>query len=177
MVVPAGYQSKYPYDPSGKIPSGEETVFPDPLIWLSFIAARTSTIRLGTGILIVPQRNPLVLAKELATLDFLSGGRMILGAGVGWLEEEFDALGIPFAGRGHRTEEAIRAMRTLWSRATGDLRGQHHQLFATAACGRSRWGAAFRSTSVGTAPPRPDELAEWATGSSPSASPTMSCPR
>jgi probable F420-dependent oxidoreductase len=115
VVVPAGYQSKYPYDPSGKLPSGEATVFPDPLIWLAYVAARTSTLRLGTGILIVPQRNPLVLAKELATLDHLSGGRMILGAGIGWLEEEFDALGVPFAGRGRRTEEAIAAMRALWS--------------------------------------------------------------
>jgi probable F420-dependent oxidoreductase len=123
VVVPAGYQSKYPYDPSGKIPSGEETVFPDPLIWLSFVAARTSTIRLGTGILIVPERNPLVLAKELATIDFLSGGRMILGAGVGWLEEEFDALGIPFAGRGHRTDEAIGAMRALWSQPQATFEG------------------------------------------------------
>jgi len=115
VVVPAGYQSRYPYDPSGKLPSGEGTVFPDPLIWLAYVAARTSTLRLGTGILIVPQRNPLVLAKELATLDHLSGGRMILGAGIGWLEEEFMALGVPFAGRGQRTEEAIAAMRALWS--------------------------------------------------------------
>ena len=115
VVVPAGYQSKYPYDPSGKLPSGEATVFPDPLIWLAYVAARTSILRLGTGILIVPQRNPLVLAKELATLDHLSGGRMILGAGIGWLEEEFEALGVPFAGRGQRTEEAIAAMRALWS--------------------------------------------------------------
>ncbi len=115
VVVPAGYRSKYPYDPSGKLPSGEATVFPDPLIWLSYVAARTSTLRLGTGILVVPQRNPLVLAKELATLDQLSGGRMILGVGIGWLEEEFEALGVPFAGRGQRTEEAIAAMRALWS--------------------------------------------------------------
>ncbi len=115
VVVPAGYQSRYPYDPSGRLPSGEGTVFPDPLIWLAYVAARTSTLRLGTGILIVPQRNPLVLAKELATLDSLSGGRMILGAGIGWLEEEFVALGVPFAGRVQRTEEAIAAMRALWS--------------------------------------------------------------
>ncbi len=115
VVVPAGYQSRYPYDPSGRLPAGEGTVFPDPLIWLAYVAARTSTLRLGTGILIVPQRNPLVLAKELATLDSLSGGRMILGAGIGWLEEEFVALGVPFAGRVQRTEEAIAAMRALWS--------------------------------------------------------------
>jgi probable F420-dependent oxidoreductase len=123
VVVPAGYRSRYPYDPSGRLPSGEGTVFPDPLIWLAYVAAQTSTLRLGTGILVVPQRNPLVLAKELATLDFLSGGRMILGAGIGWLEEEFQALGVPFAGRGQRTEEAIAAMRALWSEEQASFDG------------------------------------------------------
>jgi probable F420-dependent oxidoreductase len=123
VVVPGGYQSRYPYDPTGRLPSGEGTVFPDPLIWLAYIAARTSTLRLGTGILIVPQRNPLVLAKELATLDSLSGGRMILGAGIGWLEEEFEALGVPFAGRSHRMEEAIAAMRALWTEEEASFHG------------------------------------------------------
>jgi probable F420-dependent oxidoreductase len=123
VVVPGGYRSKYPYDPSGRLPSGEGTVFPDPLIWLAYIAARTSTLRLGTGILIVPQRNPLVLAKELATLDSLSGGRMILGAGIGWLEEEFKALGIPFAGRARRMEEAVAAMRALWTQDRASFEG------------------------------------------------------
>lgn len=123
VVVPTGYRSKYPYDPSGRLPSGEGTVFPDPLIWLAYVAAGTSTLRLGTGILIVPQRNPLVLAKELATLDLLSGGRLILGAGVGWLEEEFEALGVPFHGRGRRTDEAIGAMRALWSQEQASFDG------------------------------------------------------
>ena len=123
VVVPAGYQSTYPYDPSGRLPSGEGTVFPDPLIWLAYVAARTSTLRLGTGILIVPQRNPLVLAKELATLDHLSGGRMVLGVGIGWLEEEFRALGVPFADRVQRTEEAIAAMRALWSEEQASFEG------------------------------------------------------
>ena len=123
VVVPGGYQSKYPYDPSGRLPSGEGTVFPDPLMWLAYVASKTSTLRLGTGILIVPQRNPLVLAKELATLDHLSGGRMILGAGIGWLQEEFQALGIPFAGRGKRTEESIAAMRALWSDERASFEG------------------------------------------------------
>ncbi len=124
VVVPRGYQSVYPYDPSGRLPSGEGTVFPDPLIWLAYVAAATSTLRLGTGILIVPQRNPLVLAKELATLDSLSGGRMILGAGIGWLEEEFQALGVPFAGRARRLEEAIGAMRALWGEEQASFDGQ-----------------------------------------------------
>ncbi len=123
VVVPAGYQSTYPYDPSGRLPSGEGTVFPDPLIWLAYVAAATSTLRLGTGILVVPQRNPLVLAKELATLDHLSGGRVVLGAGIGWLREEFEALGVPFAGRGRRTEEAIGAMRALWSQERASFEG------------------------------------------------------
>jgi probable F420-dependent oxidoreductase len=79
------------------------------------VAARTTRIRLATGILILPQRNPVVLAKELATLDHLSGGRVELGIGVGWLREEFDALGVPWEARGARTDEYVEAMRALWA--------------------------------------------------------------
>ena len=79
VVVPAGYESTYPYDPSGRMPGNDDASIPDPLIWLSYLAAVTSRIRLATGILIVPQRNPLVLAKELATLDSLSQGRVEFG--------------------------------------------------------------------------------------------------
>lgn len=114
-IVPAGYQSTYPYSPSGKMPGPEDSDIPDPLIWLSFVASATSTIRLGTGILILPQRNPITLAKEVATLDRLSGGRVELGIGVGWLEEEFDAIGVPFADRGKRTDDHIAALRALWT--------------------------------------------------------------
>lgn len=74
VVVPAGYESTYPYDPSGRMPGNDDAPIPDPLVWLSYLAAVTSRIRLATGILIVPQRNPLVLAKQLATLGALSGG-------------------------------------------------------------------------------------------------------
>jgi probable F420-dependent oxidoreductase len=115
VVVPKDYQSAYPYSPDGKMPGGGAFDIPDPLVWLTWVGARTSTIKLGTGILILPQRNPVVLAKEVATLDVLSGGRMLLGVGIGWLEEEFDVLGVPFADRGRRTEEYVRAMRALWS--------------------------------------------------------------
>lgn len=127
VVVPAGYESTYPYSPTGKMPGPEDSPIPDPLIWLSYIAAATSTIRLGTGILILPQRNPVVLAKELATLDQMSGGRMELGIGVGWLEEEFDVLGIPFAARGRRTDDYVAAMRALWTEDTAT----HHGEFAS----------------------------------------------
>ena len=115
VVVPKGYQSTYPYSPTGKMPGPEESDIPDPLIWLTWVAAATSRIRLATGILILPQRNPGILAKEVATLDLLSGGRMELGVGVGWLEEEFKALGVPFERRGKRTDEHIEALRVLWT--------------------------------------------------------------
>ena len=115
VLVPAGYASPYPYSPTGKMPGPDDSDIPDPLIWLTYVAASTSTIRLGTGILILPQRNPIVVAKEIATLDRLSGGRVELGVGVGWLEEEFDALGISFADRGVRTDDNIAVLRALWA--------------------------------------------------------------
>ena len=82
VVVPAGYESQYPYDASGKMAGGREDFdLPDPLVWLAYAAAHTTTLRLATGILIVPQRNPVITAKEVATLDHLSGGRFELGVG------------------------------------------------------------------------------------------------
>lgn len=96
-------------------PMAPEERILDPLIALTFLAAHTTTIRLGTGIIVLPQRNPLVLAKELASLDALSGGRLILGVGVGYLEPEFCALGIPFADRGARTDDYLAAMRAIWT--------------------------------------------------------------
>ncbi len=114
VVVPGDYQSEYPYSPSGRMPGPEESPIPDPLIWLTWVGAATTTLRLATGILILPQRNPVILAKELSTLDVLSGGRVELGVGVGWLREEFDALGVPFEERGARTDEYIEVLRCLW---------------------------------------------------------------
>lgn len=114
VVVPAGYESQYPYSPTGKMPGNEDNPIPDPLIWLTWVAAATRTIKLATGILILPQRNPVVLSKEVATLDHLSGGRVILGIGVGWLREEFDAIGVDFDDRGAITDEYAEALRTLW---------------------------------------------------------------
>ncbi len=115
VVVPQGYASPYPYSPTGKMPGDETNPIPDPLAWISFMAAHTETVRLATGILILPQRNPVVLAKEAATIDVLSGGRLTLGVGIGWLQEEFDAIGVPFGERVARTEEYIAALRALWS--------------------------------------------------------------
>jgi len=123
-VVPAGYESTYPYDRSGRMPGSDDAPIPDPLVWLAFLASATTTLQLATGILIQPQRNPVVLAKEVATLDHLSGGRMQLGVGVGWLEEEFDAVGIPFAERGRRTDDGIAAMRALWGQDQATYHGE-----------------------------------------------------
>jgi probable F420-dependent oxidoreductase len=115
VVVPSGYQSAYPYDSSGKMAGGAEDFdLPDPLVWLSYVAAVTERIKLATGILILPQRNPLITAKAVASIDAMSGGRMILGVGVGWLREEFDAIGVPFADRGRRHDDYVEAMRELW---------------------------------------------------------------
>ena len=100
VIFPSSIESSYPYTPDGKVPATPETPIPDPLIWLAYVAATAPTLRLGTCILILPQRNPLVLAKELATLDHLSNGRVELGIGVGWMKEEFEALGIPWERRG-----------------------------------------------------------------------------
>jgi probable F420-dependent oxidoreductase len=124
VVIPVGYKSAYPYDPSGKIPGPENMPLPDPLIALTYAAAVTQRIKLATGILILPQRHPIYVAKELATLDVLSNGRVILGIGIGWLREEFDALGIPFEERAARTAESVRAMRSLWKDEPAPFEGK-----------------------------------------------------
>jgi probable F420-dependent oxidoreductase len=115
-VIPHGYQSRYPYSPSGKLPGGDgDFDLPDPLIWMAYVAAATTRIKLATGVIILPQHNPVITAKQVATLDHMSAGRVLLGVGVGWLKEEFDALGSPFEERGARTDEYISVMRELWS--------------------------------------------------------------
>ncbi len=116
IVVPEGYQSAYPYSSTGKMPGKEwEFALPDALMWMAYVAATTSRIRLGTGVIILPEHNPVLCAKQVATLDHMSGGRVILGVGVGWLKEEFDALGVPFEPRGRMTDEYIAVMRELWT--------------------------------------------------------------
>ena len=115
VVVPSGYESPYPYSPTGKMPGDETAPIPDPLAWLAFMAAHTTTVRLATGIVILPQRNPVILAQECATIDVLSEGRLELGIGIGWLREEFDVIGVPFEERMERTDEYVDALRALWS--------------------------------------------------------------
>jgi probable F420-dependent oxidoreductase len=123
VVLLEEYASKYPYS-SGKFPAPPDTPFADPFATLAYAAACTSTIRLGTGICLVPEHNPLVLAKTVATVDRLSGGRFIFGVGVGWLAEEFHALGISFDRRTWRTREYIEVMRKLWTQHSSTHQGE-----------------------------------------------------
>ena len=125
IVLLDQYASKYPYSPDGKFPSPSMQVeILDPFAALTFIAAQTKTIRLGTGICLVPERNPLTTAKEVATLDKLSGGRFDFGVGIGWLEEEFTALGIPWARRAARTREYLQVMKKLWTEEETSFEGE-----------------------------------------------------
>ncbi len=96
----------------------------DPAVALAFLAAHTKTVRLGTGIIILPQRNPLVLAKELASVDVVSGGRLIFGLGIGYLKPEFDALGIPFEHKGSRSMEYLQAIQAIWSQEKPAYQGR-----------------------------------------------------
>lgn len=115
VIVPMDYQSKYPYSANGKMGAAPETPFVDPLIALTLIAAHTKTLRLGTGVNILSQANPLYLAKQAASIDMLSKGRLMLGVGIGWLQEEFVAMGVPFERRGARFDDYVAAMRKVWS--------------------------------------------------------------
>ena len=118
VIVPEDYVSKYPYDASGKMGAAPDTTFVDPLIALSAIAAATQTLRLGTGVNILSQANPLYIAKQAASLDFVSNGRFMLGVGIGWLREEFEALGVPFERRGARFDDYVQALKKVWSGET-----------------------------------------------------------
>ncbi len=111
-----------PQVPPSPVPP--ETPFLDPAVALTHVAAGTQTIRLGTGIIILPQRNPLVLAKELASVDVASRGRLIFGLGIGYLKAEFDALGVPFSHKGARSIEYLEAMRAIWTQPQPRYRGR-----------------------------------------------------
>lgn len=124
VVMAEDYEPRYEYSDDGRAPVAPTTQMPDPLHWLSFAAAWTEQLRLGTGVLIGPQHSAAVLAKRLATLDALSGGRLIAGIGIGWQKEEYEAVGVPYRDRGRRLDELVDAMRCLWRDDPATFRGE-----------------------------------------------------
>jgi len=116
LVIPVQSRSAYPYSSTGGFPLGPDEPWLEPLIAVTYLATITERIAVGTSVLVVPYRNPVMVAKALATADYLSGGRMILGAGAGWWREEFAALGVPFEDRAARTVEYLSIMKEIWTR-------------------------------------------------------------
>ncbi|HXH14370.1 MAG TPA: TIGR03619 family F420-dependent LLM class oxidoreductase [Alphaproteobacteria bacterium] len=126
IVVPRRISSPYPYTESGEFPGSASGQAMEQLTVLAFLAGQTQTIRLVTSVIIVPHRNPLVAAKALATLDVLSKGRLVVGVGVGWMQEEFETLGLPpFKERGAVTDEYIRAFKELWTSDDPSFEGKY----------------------------------------------------
>lgn len=129
VVIPTAYSSAYPYSPTGRAAGDWSQGYLEPLALMSYLAGLTSRVRLGTSVLVIPYRNPVVTAKMLATLDAMSGGRVILGAGVGWLREEFEALSSPpFDERGRVTDEYLRLMRECWTREPVQWSGHYYRM-------------------------------------------------
>ena len=126
-VLVTQYDSVYPYDPSGRVELAADCPVPDPLDLLTFLAAHTTTLGLATGVLVLPNHHPVVLAKRAATVDALSGGRLRLCVGVGWLREEITACGAPFESRGRRADEQIEVLRDLWDGSPDGV--SHHGEF------------------------------------------------
>jgi len=128
VVLFDDYASKYPYSPDGRIPAGGENGMLEPFTSLTYLAACTERIRLGTGICLVPQRNPVYTAKEVANVDWLSNGRVDFGVGVGWLAEEFRAAATPFERRGARCRSYLEVMRRLWCDAVSEYKDDFYEL-------------------------------------------------
>ena len=122
------YDSRYPYAESGEMPLPPGTGLLEPFTTLAFMAGITTTVRLGTAMCLLPQRNPVYTAKEVATLDWLSGGRVDLGIGVGWLREEFEAVAAPWPNRGARTDEYLDVLSALWRDDPSSFGGDYYEL-------------------------------------------------
>jgi probable F420-dependent oxidoreductase len=164
VVLIDKYASKYPYTQDGRLPAPTHAPIFDPFIALATMAAVTSKIRLATGICLVPEHNPVVLAKVIATLDFLSAGRVVLGVGIGWLEEEFQALGIPWEHRARRTRECIDAMRKLWTDDLSTYKGEFVHFEDVRSNPKPSQGAKMPIFFGGESGPALRRVAEYGTG-------------
>ncbi len=127
VVLQKEQQSKYPYSPDGSLGFPPTMDFLEPLTLLTYLAGVTKHARLGTSVLVLPMRQPVLHAKIMATIDHLSGGRFILGAGVGWWKQEFEALSVPFERRGARMDECLQLIRSLWTDEFTDFRGEFYE--------------------------------------------------
>ena len=125
IVIPEQIVAPYPYTKDGSVGFARNCPWPDPFVLLAAIGVATKTILLGTSVVIVPYRNPLHVAKAVATVDLVSRGRYQFGVGIGWLKEEFDALGEPFRERAARTREYLQVMKALWSGETATFQGKY----------------------------------------------------
>lgn len=128
VVLFDDYASSYPYSPDGRIPAPPGSGMLEPFTTLAFLAACTSTVRLGTGICLLAQRNPVYTAKEVSNLDWLSGGRVDFGIGVGWLREEFEVVNVPWPNRGRRTDDYIEVCKALWCEDPSSFEGTYYRL-------------------------------------------------
>jgi probable F420-dependent oxidoreductase len=128
VIVPRTLRSSYPYSRDGGFPYDPDQDWLDPLIALGYLAGRTTRIRIGTSVTVLPMRHPIITAKQVATADHLSGGRVIFGVGVGWMAEEFGLLGAPFAERGRRMDEYLALVKTLWTERTPTFDGRYFQV-------------------------------------------------
>jgi probable F420-dependent oxidoreductase len=139
VVIPTSSNSIYPYATSGRFAGDWTNGYLEPLAMMGVLVGLTSRVKIGTSVLVVPYRNPVVTAKILATLDVMSGGRIILGAGVGWMKEEFEALQAPsFTERGKVTDEYLRLMRDLWTKEPVEFTGAHYRLPSVSALPKPR---------------------------------------
>jgi len=125
MLIPVASTAAYPYSATGAFPLGPDEPWLESLTAVTYLATVTRRIRVGPSVLVIPYRNPVFTARALATADYLSGGRVILGAGIGWWREEFEALGVPFEDRAARTVEALRLMREIWTKPRVQFEGRY----------------------------------------------------
>ena len=128
VLLPTGGTNQYPYTADGSFSRPADEPFLETMTMLGYMAACTDTIKLGSTVIILPYRNPLVQAKMFASLDVLTDGRMICGVGVGWLEKEFDTLGVPYAERGPMSDEFLEIFKTLWTQAHPEFHGNYYDI-------------------------------------------------
>jgi len=141
VVIPYAIASRYPYSPTGDFPLPPGTIFLEPLVALGLVAGATERIRLGTTVLVLPHRHPVLAAKMLATLDHLAPGRVVLGAGVGWMKEEIELFGVSHERRGAWSDEAIRIMKACWRDERVSHRGEFFRFEALGVAPKPARGA------------------------------------